>query len=361
MRLESLDLTNFRNYETGHIEFSGGTDIFYGKNAQGKTNILEGICVSALTRSHRSAKDKEMIRFGEKEAHVRCVIRKAEIPMRLDVHLRARDKKALSIDSQRQRRAADFIGNLKVVFFSPEDLGIIKNGPAERRRFMDMQLCQMDRTYLSDLTGYTKLVNQRNSLLEKIKDAPGLKTTLDIIDEQTVDYGTRVINRRVDFLNDLSDIAGKIHSDLTSGREELVLKYEPDVDGSSYMDRMVANRDRDIYSGHTNAGPHRDDISVISNGENLRKYGSQGQIRTAALSLKLAETEMIKNFGGDTPILLLDDVLSELDRERQRQLLSSIGDVQTLVTCTDIQNIEGHLEYSRSFLVNKGTVTMQTK
>ncbi len=360
MILESLDISGFRNYESQHIDLSGGTDIFFGKNAQGKTNILEAICVCALTKSHKSSKDREMVHFGQEEAHIRGIVRQKGIPVRLDVHMRAGGKKSLAIDGQRQKRAADYIGNLRVVFFSPEDLGIIKNGPSERRRFMDIQLCQTDRTYLNDLSAYNKLIAQRTKLLEKIRETPGYRTTLDIIDEQTIDYGSRVIRRRAEFLNEISIKASSLHMDLTSGRELLIMKYEPDVEVTDYAEKMRSNRERDIYSGRTNAGPHRDDIAVISNEQNLRKFGSQGQIRTAALSLKLAETEMVKDKGGEPPVLLLDDVLSELDSERQRQLLSSIGDMQTLITCTDIQNIKGHLEYKRSFRVEEGTVTIDT-
>lgn len=357
MVLESLDLTDFRNYETQHIDYSGGTDIFFGKNAQGKTNILESICVLALTKSHKSAKDRDMVHFGSNEAHIRGIVRQESIPVKLDVHLRAGGKKALAIDGQRQKKASDFVGNLRVVFFSPEDLGIIKNGPSERRRFIDIQLCQTDRTYLNDLSAYNKLILQRAKLLDKIRDYPGYRATLDILDEQTVDYGSRVIRRRSEFLNEISITASSVHMDLTSGKEMLILKYEPDTEISDYADRMRANRDRDVHSGRTNVGPHRDDMSVISNEQNLRKFGSQGQIRTAALSLKLAETEMVKKTGGEAPVLLLDDVLSELDSERQKQLLSSIGDMQTLITCTDIQNIKGHLKYNRSFRVEDGRVT----
>lgn len=320
MILKSLELANFRNYEELNISFDKGTNILYGDNAQGKTNILEAIYVSATTKSHKGSKDKEIINFDKEEAHIRTYLEKENVETRVDMHLRKNKSKGIAIDGQKIKKAADLMGLLNVVFFSPEDLSIIKDGPAERRRFADMELCQLDSFYLYNLNHYNKIIGQRNKLLKDMYFQPELKDTLNIWDSQLVSFGSKIIERREQFVKQLGDIIFDIHKKLSGGKEELVIAYEPDVSIEDFEKQMKYNQDKDIRLKQTTTGPHRDDFSFVVNGVDIRKYGSQGQQRTAALSLKLSEIELVKKISKDTPVLLLDDVLSELDSNRQNYL-----------------------------------------
>ena len=359
MIIKSLELADFRNYEELNISFDKGTNILYGDNAQGKTNILEAIYVSATTKSHKGSKDKEIINFDKEEAHIRTYLEKEGIESRVDMHLRKSKSKGIAIDGQKIKKAADLLGLLNVVFFSPEDLSIIKNGPGERRRFADMELCQLDNFYLYNLNNYNKIINQRNKLLKDMYFNPGLRETLNIWDSQLISYGSKIIERRELFAGQLCEIIGEIHSKLSGGKEKLVIKYEPDVTIDNFEKQMRASQEKDIHSKVTSTGPHRDDFSFIVNGIDIRKYGSQGQQRTAALSLKLSEIELVKKVTKDTPVLLLDDVLSELDSNRQNYLLNSIGDIQTIITCTGLDEfINNRFEINRIFKVTNGSVSV---
>ena len=294
MIIKSLELSNFRNYDFLDLTFDKGTNILYGDNAQGKTNILEAIFVSATTKSHKGSKDKDMIHFENEEAHIRTYLEKEDLEYKVDMHLRSSKSKGIAINNQKIKKAAELLGLLNVVFFSPEDLSIIKNGPAERRRFVDMELCQLDNFYLYNLNNYNKIINQRNKLLKDMYFNPGLRETLNIWDSQLISYGSKIIERRELFATQLCEIIEDIHSKLSGGKEKLVIKYEPDVRIEDFEKQMRANQEKDIHSKVTSTGPHRDDFSFIVNGIDIRKYGSQGQQRTAALSLKLAEIELIK-------------------------------------------------------------------
>ncbi len=357
MIIKSLELANFRNYETLDIHFDKGTNILYGDNAQGKTNILEAIYVSATTKSHKGSKDKEIIHFDKEEAHIRTYLEKEDIEYKVDMHLRKNKSKGIAIDGNKIKKAADLMGLLNIVFFSPEDLAIIKNGPSERRRFADMELCQLDSFYLYNLNHYNKIINQRNKLLKDMYFNPGLKETLNIWDSQLVSYGSKIIERRSIFTGQLCDIINEIHSKLSGGKEKLTVKYEPDVSIENFEEKMKENQEKDIKSKMTSIGPHRDDFSFIVNDIDIRKYGSQGQQRTAALSLKLSEIELVKKITKDTPVLLLDDVLSELDSNRQNYLLNSIGDIQTIITCTGLDEfVNNRFEINRILEVADGVV-----
>ena len=359
MIIKSLELADFRNYETLNIHFDRGTNILFGDNAQGKTNILEAIYVSATTKSHKGSKDKEIINFEKEESHIRTYLEKEDVEYRVDMHLRKSKSKGIAIDGQKIKKAADLLGLLNIVFFSPEDLAIIKNGPSERRRFADMELCQLDNFYLYNLNHYNKIINQRNKLLKDISFNPGLKETLNIWDSQLVSFGSKIIERRKLFTEQLCEIIGDIHNKLSGGKEELIVKYEPDVSIEEFEDRMRENQEKDIRYKMTQSGPHRDDFSFIVNGIDIRKFGSQGQQRTAALSLKLSEIELVKKMTKDTPVLLLDDVLSELDSSRQNYLLNSIGEIQTIITCTGLDEfVNNRFEINRIFKVSNGVISM---
>ncbi len=357
MIIKSLELMNFRNYEFLDLKFSEGTNILYGDNAQGKTNVLEAIYLSATTKSHKGSKDKDIVCFDKEEAHIRTYLAKEGIEYKIDMHLRKNKSKGVAVDGQKLKKAADLLGLLNVVFFSPEDLSIIKNGPAERRRFVDMELCQLDSFYLYNLNHYNKIVNQRNKLLKDMYFNPQLKDTLNIWDSQLVSFGSKIIERRRMFVGQLNEIIYGIHKKLSGDREELIIKYEPDVEIDDFETILKKNQEKDIKLKQTSVGPHRDDFSFMTGNIDIRKFGSQGQQRTAALSLKLSEIEIVKKITKDTPVLLLDDVLSELDSNRQNYLLNSIGNIQTIITCTGLDEfVNNRFEINKVFKVVEGTI-----
>lgn len=357
MIIQSIELADYRNYEALTLEFDSGINILYGDNAQGKTNILEAVYMAATTKSHRSSKDKDIISFSAQEAHIRTYVEKEGVTTRVDMHLRKTGTKGIAIDGQKIKKAADLLGLCNVVFFSPEDLGIIKNGPSERRRFVDMELCQLDPVYLYNLNNYNKIINQRNKLLKDMYMNPELKSMLSVWDMQLVAYGNKIIERRKEFVAQLNEIIYDIHKNLSGHKEELVIQYEPDVTLDQFEMELFQSMDRDIKLKMTSVGPHRDDFAFMINGIDARKFGSQGQQRTAALSLKLAEIELVKKITGDTPILLLDDVLSELDSNRQKLLLNSIGNIQTIITCTGLEEfVNNQFQVNRVYRVTNGTV-----
>ena len=357
MIIKSLELADFRNYDSLHIDFSNGTNILYGDNAQGKTNILEAIYLSATTKSHKGSKDKDIVNFNKEESHIRTYLEKEGIEMRVDMHLRKNKTKGIAIDGQKIKKAAELLGLLNVVFFSPEDLSIIKNGPAERRRFVDMELCQLDQFYLYNLNHYNKIVNQRNKLLKDMYFNPSLRETLNIWDSQLISFGSKIIERRQLFVEQLNEIIYDIHKKLSGGKEELVIQYEPDITIEEYEKALLMSQERDINLKQTTVGPHRDDFSFVVGNIDIRKFGSQGQQRTAALSLKLSEIELVKKMTKDNPVLLLDDVLSELDSSRQNYLLSTIGDIQTIITCTGLDEfVNTRFEIDKVFKIENGTI-----
>ena len=360
MHIDSLEVGNFRNYDFGKIEFHEKTNILYGDNAQGKTNLLESIFVCGTTKSHKGSKDKELIRLGEEEAHIRMHLTKKTIKHRIDMHLRKSKGKGIAIDGIPIRRSAELLGLLHVIFFSPEDLRIVKNGPSERRKFINMELCQLDGLYLHDLGEYNKVLMQRNKLLKQIYYNPSLKETLEIWDMNLVEYGNKVIKRRAAFVKEISELVTSVNEKLTGNKEHIRIFYEPDVRPDEFESKLRDFREKDLKTCSTNVGPHRDDLCFMNGEIDIRKYGSQGQQRTCALSLKLAEIELVRQTIGDSPILLLDDVLSELDRSRQNYLLDSIHDIQTVITCTGIEEfIDSRLTLDKIFRISGGEISVE--
>lgn len=357
MYIESVQLKNFRNYESLELDLDQGTNIFYGDNAQGKTNILESVYLCGTTKSHKGSKDREMIQFNQDEAHIRMMIKKDNLSYRIDMHLKKNKSKGIAINGLPLRKAKELFGIVNLVFFSPEDLNIIKNGPAGRRRFIDLELCQLDPLYLSDLASYHHVLNQRNRLLKDLSFHSSQNDLLDVWDLQMIRYGKSIIEKRMQFVQELNEIAADIHRNLTGGSEMLELIYEPDTQAEKLDEVLEQNRDKDRRMKLTSAGPHRDDLNFMINTRDIRKYGSQGQQRTAALSLKLSEIYLVKKKIKDTPVLLLDDVLSELDSHRQNYLLECLHDLQTLVTCTGLDDFISHqFQINKVFQVVNGKV-----
>lgn len=359
MVIKSLKLKNYRNYELLDMTFDSKTNILYGDNAQGKTNILEALYLSGTTKSHRGTKDRDLIQFGREESHLETIVEKKGMEFQIDMHLKKNSPKGIAINKIPIRKASELFGIVHFVFFSPEDLNIIKDGPAGRRRFIDLELSQIDKVYLSNLSNYNRIINQRNSLLKELYHQDHLMDTLDIWDMQLAEYGTKVIESRKQFIRQVNQIIADIHYRLTGGRERIELSYESSLGSLSLEQALKKNRERDIRMKSTSVGPHRDDLCFLSGDLDIRKFGSQGQQRTAALSLKLSEIELVKEVIKDTPILLLDDVLSELDKHRQNYLLDSIHDIQTVITCTGLDEFVNHrFSINKIFRVSSGSVTL---
>lgn len=357
MIIESIELKNYRNYNELHMDFNQGTNILYGDNAQGKTNILEAIYVCCTTKSHRGSKDRDMIQFEREESHIKLNLRKHDVPYRIDMHLKKSKPKGVAINGIPIKKASELFGIVNVVFFSPEDLNLIKNGPAERRRFIDLELCQLNKLYLHSLIQYNRCLSQRNKLLKELNFRPEYESTLDVWDMQLAEYGKELIRYRSQFIDQLNDIIFGIHKQLSGDRESLRICYDPNTSSDEFEEALKKNRSQDIRQRTTLVGPHRDDIGFYVNQIDIRRFGSQGQQRTAALSLKLAEIELVKKLVNDYPILLLDDVLSELDGNRQNHLLSGINHIQTMITCTGLDDlINNRFQIDKVFRVIDGTV-----
>ncbi|MCL2399632.1 MAG: DNA replication/repair protein RecF [Defluviitaleaceae bacterium] len=340
MYVSKLSLENFRNFEILQVDLENGINIVYGDNANGKTNFIEAIYLCATGRSQRAGHDRELVRFGQKEAHLQAVV-ESEGSCKIDVHLfKEGKKKGIAVDHISIKKLNQLFGLLLIVIFTPEDLKIVKAGPAERRAFMDLEMCQLSSLYYHAIRRYHQALKQRNNLLKAISKDRSLQDTLDIWDEPLCEYGTQIMDYRADFIKEVAGIANSIHNDITAGKEELTLTYRPHIaEKDQYSQRLKRSVDRDIIMGSTTAGIHKDDIIFNINGNDVRTYGSQGQQRTAALSVKLAEVELIKSRTGNTPVLLLDDVLSELDENRQKFLFEHIGEMQTVLTCTGVEDV----------------------
>lgn len=360
MYIKEVFLQNFRNLEQLHMTPSKGINLFYGDNAQGKTNFLESLYFCAMGRSMRSRHEQQLIAFGAGESHIRLELSSAYRQDRIDVHLKREEKKGIAVNGIPIRKLGDLFGTLYTVIFSPEDLSLVKNGPGERRRFLDMELCQINKIYYYDLQQYYRILKQRNNLLKEIRKKPALADTLCVWDMQLAQRGEKIIAARKRFLARLDEIAAGKHNLLTGGKDVLKTEYKPNCEGEVLAERLERGRERDILLGSTQMGPHKDDIIFLVNGRDVKQFGSQGQQRTTALSARLAEIDLIREETGESPVLLLDDVLSELDENRQRFLMESIDGMQAFLTCTGIEDaVRKYLNQENLFHVEKGKITNQ--
>ncbi|KYZ75709.1 recombinase RecF [Anaerosporomusa subterranea] len=366
MKVDEIVLRSFRNYTTAKVAFSPTVNLLVGENAQGKTNILEAIYFAALGTSHRSAEDADMVAWQEQSAAIELKFVSRDIDGLLQIHLFSNRRKQIRLNGQ-PAKMRDIMGTLNVVLFSPEDLWLIKGAPAVRRRFLDNEISQANKSYYQKLLRYQHSLLQRNNLLKAIRDHRSPIDQLDIWDEQLATLAAAVTAKRLESLRKLNMLANLMHRKLTNGKEGLTLHYTiQQVQAESpqtasefvawYQEKLAANRQQDIARGSTSVGPHRDDVMMEINGQNLRAFGSQGQQRTGALALKLAELEFIKSETGEYPILLLDDVMSELDASRREHLLGFIKNrIQTFITATDATNFPASFT-GRKFIVNQGTI-----
>lgn len=339
MKIECLSVVNFRNLSTQKIVFSSGLNVLYGRNAQGKTNTLEAIYCATIGRSPRTRKDAEMIAFTQNGLHIDLSYTHNKTVRNIEVELKGGNKN-ISIDGNKLSRMSDVIGNFGSVYFSPEELHLIQGSPIYRRRFMDIINCQLSKKYLSDLQHFQRLLNQRNALLKN--SAKELSGQIGVWNEQLASFGVKLFVLREAFCRNVQQFAGEIHKELTDGAEELTVSYESIADSlpaeelkQLYLKGLEKSFERDRVLGYTTYGVQNDDFEVRVNGVDLRKAGSQGQQRTATLSLKLAELEILREEYGDYPVLLLDDVLSELDFVRRQKLVEKIKDIQCILTCTE--------------------------
>ncbi len=361
MYIKTLDIANFRNYEKQSVILSDGLNVFMGRNAQGKTNLLEAVCLCSIGRSPRTPRDKELIRWDNRRARVKVEVSTRAGTESVDIVLDKAENKRVAVNSLPITRMGELMGVVSTVFFSPDEIKIVSSSPGERRQFMDIALCQISRAYFYTLQRYNKVLSQRNKLL---KSGRATDESLEVWDMQLAESGAKIVKTRRGFIARLAPFADENHRFLTADAENLELSYEG-VDGET-LEEVTANflkelkncRERDLFSGFTGIGPQKDDMKITAGGIDVRAYGSQGQRRTAALSLKLAELDLSKSEKGDSPVLLLDDVLSELDKPRQQKLLQRTAGLQTILTCTHIdEEVFAEVKNYKVFTVENGGVT----
>lgn len=364
MRIENITLKNYRNYTEAHIEPCASVTVFTGDNAQGKTNILEAVYLCCTGRSHRTTRDKELIKTGEDCAFVSVTGRRNDGIHNVEIAISNADGRRVKVNGTQVSRSGELLGHITGVLFAPEDLRMVKDGPIMRRRFIDMELSQLRPSYYYALQKYNRALKQRGALLRESSLRGAYPDTIDMWDEALAESGSLIMFMRDGFVKKLAERAEEIHASVADNKEKLLISYEPDVPmgedvneiKQNLLDALMTSRAADIRHMTTGAGPHRDDMGVFVNGMDARAYGSQGQVRTCALSVKLSEIELMKEIGGEAPVLMLDDVMSELDPSRRRLLISYLDGVQTFVTCTDKEDLAG-AKAEKIFRVNNAVLS----
>ncbi len=342
MWINNIKIKNFRNYEKEEINLSKNINIFYGENAQGKTNIIEAIFLGSIGKSFRAKKDLELIKFGEDIAEIELNYKKIDRDGKIKIELS--DKKNIYANGVKLKKLSELLGKINIVIFTPDDINIMKGSPQNRRRFLDIMISQLKPNYMHNLSLYTKTLEQRNNYLRQIKKENKDKQLLDIWDEELATYAQKIYDYRNEFINKIKNKINKIHKEITSNKENLEIEYLTECKNKeNYLNLLKQRRELDIIKGFTTKGVHRDDFVIYINEKNVSVFGSQGQNRTAVLSLKLSELQIIYDEINDFPILLLDDFMSELDEKRRESLLTRIQDTQVIITCTEkfkLENIE---------------------
>ena len=349
MFIKNIKVENFRNYENEVIEFNKNINIIYGNNAQGKTNILEAIFFSALGKSFRTSKEKQVIMKEKNFFKIHTEFQKKDREGTVDLFLG--DDKTISVNGVKLNKFSELLGNINIVIFSPEDINLLKDESAVRRKFLDMMISQLRKNYIYNLNNYKKNLEQKNNYLKQRNISDDM---LDVYDEKLAEYSENVYQYRNEFIEKIKEKIKEIHSNITD--EEISIVYKTDCQTKEKcLEKLKKNREKDKYRGFSSVGCHRDDFKILINGDEVDIYGSQGQNRTAILSLKMAELEVINDEIGEYPILLLDDFMSELDQERITNFLKSINNIQVIITCTE--KIE--LENSTNFYVNNGKILLK--
>lgn len=344
MYIEKISLNNFRNYDNQEIELNSHINVFYGDNAQGKTNILEAIFISGFGKSFRTSKEKEMIKLGSEFLNVNLKYQKSDREGKIKIIIA--DKKQIELNGVKLKKLSELVGNLNLVIFTPDDIQILKNGPAERRKFLDMMIGQLRPNYVHNLNLYLKTLEQRNNYLRQIKELNKPENMLEIWDEKLAEYAEIICKYRIEFIKKLNEKINQIHPEVTENKEKLIINYLTECENKqNYLLLLKQRRKLDIIKGYTTKGIHRDDFKCLINNKEIEIYGSQGQHRTAILSLKLAELYVIHDEIGEYPILLLDDFMSELDEKRRKSFLNYIKDTQVIITCTDKMELDNLNEF----------------
>ena len=355
MLITSIELQNFRNYQEQKIDFCNKLNILFGDNAQGKTNIVEAIFLAAFGKSFRTNKDREMILKDKEFCNI--LINYENKNRKGKIKIQISDKKAIFINDIKIKKLSELLGTINVVLFSPDDINILKEGPSKRRKFLDMMIGQIRPKYIYTLSNYLKILEERNNYLKQININNYDENLLEIWDEKLSEYGELVYLYRKEFINKIEKIIKNIHNEITEDKEKIEIKYVSDYENKEkFIEKIRKNRSKDIYKGYTTVGIQRDDFIININGEPLNIYGSQGQHRTAVLSLKLCELEILKEECQENPILLLDDFMSELDETRIKNFLKYLKDIQVIVTCTDEIDIKEKTKsvfYVKNGIVNK--------
>ena len=339
MYIEKIKLQNFRNYNYEEIKLCKGINIFYGDNAQGKTNILESIFISSLGKSFRTNKEKELIKENEERAKVEIDFIKDN--RKEKINLEISEKKIFSVNDIILKKTSEIVGILNIVLFTPEDINILKNEPIKRRRFLNIMISQLRPLYIHLLSQYNKILEQRNNYLKQIKYENKNKETLEIWDEQLIKIGIKIFNYRKEFIEKINKKINIIHLETTENKENIEIKYKSNIENEEdYRKKIKIKKEEDIQKGYTSIGIHRDDFEIFINKKNVAIFGSQGQQRSSIISLKLAEAEVIYDEKEDYPVLLLDDFMSELDKKRVKGFVKRITNNQVLITCTEKLDID---------------------
>ena len=347
MWIKEIQLKNFRNYKEEKIKLNKNINILYGENAQGKTNIIESIFLCSMGKSFRAKKDKEMIKLDEDSCSVEVEYEKSDREGKIKIEIG--NKKNIFVNDIKIKRLSELLGKINIVIFTPDDIEIIKGGPDQRRKFLDIMISQLRPNYIHILSLYQKTIEQRNNYLKQIKEEQKDENLLEIWDEKLAEYAIKICEYRKEFIEKLKPKMEKLHKEITNNKEEIKIEYATEcLDKKIYLDLLKERRKLDILKGFTTKGVHRDDFVIYINGRQLNVYGSQGQQRTSILTLKLAELNLIYDEIGEYPILLLDDFMSELDKSRRESLVQHIKETQVIITCTDklaLENFE-YLEYN---------------
>ncbi|MBE5774329.1 MAG: DNA replication/repair protein RecF [Clostridiales bacterium] len=359
LKITGVQLNNYRSYETCEIEPCEGVNVLLGNNGQGKTNVLEALYLTCTGRSHRTRQDRELIRWGADFATVNVQAMRRDGSHEVEFILPAMGRRKIKIAGQEISRSGELMGHVTGVLFSPEDLRTVKDGPAERRRFVDMALSQLRPAYYYALQRYARALKQRNEVLKAALASPSLMATIDSWDEQLASAGAELMRHRRAYIERLSAVAAETHLHIADGREKLEIRYLPSIDRGdtveAALEALFAARETDTRRLTTSVGAHRDDVQILVEGRDVRAYGSQGQQRTAALSMRLSELTVMHDELGEWPMLMLDDVMSELDPGRRRQLVSRLSGIQTFITCTDEEDLAG-ASIGRAWRVENGSI-----
>lgn len=360
MYIKRLKLKNYRNYREINIDFKENINLLYGNNGEGKTNILESIYLASYGHSNRSVKDNEIIKFDEEEAHIKMDFVKNNVENTVEIHIKKDKKKGIALNGIKVKKISDIIGKVNLIFFSPEDLKIIKEGPQKRRDFLDKSISEIDSVYLYNLVRYNKLLEKRNVLLRDISQKINVRENKDFlyaIDENFIKCGEILIKKRKEYIESVKENINNVYKYITDGKNTLDTIYEKSVDEGNFEKKLSKNLEKDIKNNTTGVGPHRDDVAFLLNGKDLRKFGSQGQTKIASFACKLSQIQNVRKISGEKPILLLDDVFSEIDEEKQEKLSSIIKDIQTIITATGIEkNIFKNIKVDQVYKIEKGQV-----